>query len=173
MRGPFAPLPSARELRRMKKRDESRGIKPRSDRHEIINPVTEAVIRVRIESDIQRLRTDAGLQVFMGDDAARIASMAGRLVYIVSFAAGLHNLGNTPEASILAGTANALADIANTPEELDRQRGAVIAGLSAIDRLMPKLHTLSLAAGAMELDRLVNNTKGMGPKEVRQAMGME
>ena len=173
MRGPFAPLPSARELRRMKKRDESRGIKPRSDRHEIINPVTEAVIRVRIESDIQRLRTDAGLQVFMGDDAARIASMAGRLVYIVSFAAGLHNLGNTPEASILAGTANALADIANTPEELDRQRGAVIAGLSAIDRLMPKLHTLSLASGAMELDRLVNNTEGMGPKEVRQAPGME
>lgn len=172
MRGPFAPLPSARELRRMKKRDESRGIKPRSDRHEIINPVTEAVIRVRIESDIQRLRTDAGLQVFMGDDAARIASMAGRLVYIVSFAAGLHNLGNTPEASILAGTANALADIANTPEELDRQRGAVIAGLSAIDRLMPKLHTLSLAAGAMELDRLVNNTEGMGAKEVRQALGM-
>lgn len=173
MRGPFAPPPSARELRRMKKRAESRGIKPRSDRHEIINPVTEAVIRVRIESDIQRLRTDAGLQVFMGDDAARIASMAGRLVYIVSFAAGLHNLGNTPEASILAGTANALADIANTPEELDRQRGAVIAGLSAIDRLMPKLHTLSLAAGAMELDRLVNKTEGMGPKEVRQALGME
>lgn len=157
----------------MKKRDESRGIKPRSDRHEIINPVAEAVIRVRIEADIQRLRTDAGLQAFMGDDAARIASMAGRLVYIVSFAAGLHNLGNTPEASILAGTANALADIANTPEELDRQRGAVIAGLSAIDRLMPKLHTLSLAAGAMEMDRLVNNTEGMGPKEVRQALGME
>lgn len=157
----------------MKKRYESRGIKPRSDRHEIINPVTEAVIRVRIEADIQRLRTDAGLQVFMGDDAARIASMAGRLVYIVSFAAGLHNLGNTPEASILAGTANALADIANTPEELDRQRGAVIAGLSAIDRLMPKLHTLSLAAGSLDLDRLVNNTEGMGPKEVRQPLGME
>lgn len=142
-------------------------------RHEVINPVTEAVIRSRIEAQVQRLRTDAGLQAFMGDDATRIASMAGRLVYIVSFAAGLHNLGNTPEASILAGTANALADIANTPEELDRQRGAVIAGLSAIDRLMPKLDTLSLAAGAMELDRLVNNTEGMGPKEVRQALGME
>lgn len=90
-----------------------------------------------------------------------------------TLSAGLHNLGDTPEASILAGTANALADIANTPEELDRQRGAVIAGLSAIGRLMPRLHTLSLAAGAMELDRLVNNTEGMGPKEVRQALGME
>lgn len=173
MRGPFASPPSARELRRMKKRDESRGIKPRSDRHEIINPVTEAVIRVRIEEDIQRLRTDAGLQVFMGDDAARIASMAGRLVYIVSFAAGLHNLGNTPEASILAGTANALADIANTPEELDRQRGAVIAGLGAIDRLMPKLHTLSLAAGSMELDNLLNSANGMGTADVRRALGMQ
>ena len=132
MRGPFASPPSARELRRLQKRYESRGIKPRSDRHEVINPVTEAVIRVRIEEDIQRLRTDAGLQAFMGDDAARIASMAGRLVYIVSFAAGLHNLGDTPEARILAGTANALADIAETPAELERQRGAVIAGLQAM-----------------------------------------
>ena len=173
MRGPFASPPSARELRRLQKRYESRGIKPRSDRHEVINPVTEAVIRVRIEEDIQRLRTDAGVQAFMGDDAARIASMAGRLVYIVCHAAGVRGLGETPEARILAGTANALADIAETPAELERQRGAVIAGLSAIDRLMPKLDTLSLAAGAMELDRLVNNTEGMGPKEVRQALGME
>lgn len=141
-------------------------------RHEVINPVTEAVIRSRIESDIQRLRTDTGLQAYMGDDAARVANMAERLIYIVCHAAGVHGLGETPEARILAGTANALADIANTPEELDRQRGAVIAGISAIDRLMPKLHTLSLAAGAMELDRLVNNTEGMGPKEVRQALGM-
>ena len=116
--------------------------------------MTEAVIRVCIESDIQRLRTDAGLQVFMGDDATRIASMAGRLVYIVSFAAGLHNLWNTPEASILAGTANALADIANTPEELDRQRGAVIAGLSAIDRLMPSLDHWDMRTGRNHARRL-------------------
>ena len=143
------------------------------NRHEVINPVTEAVIRSRIEADIQRLRTDTGLQAYMGDDAARVANMAGRLVYIVCHAAGVHGLGETPEARILAGTANALADIAGTPAELERQRGAVIAGISAIDRLMPKLHTLSLAAGAMELDRLVNNTEGMGPKEVRQALGME
>ena len=173
MRGPFASPPSARELRRLQKRYESRGIEPRSDRLEVFNPVTEAVIPLRIEEDIQRLRTDAGLQAFMGDDAARIASMAGRLVYIVSFAAGLHNLGNTPEASILAGTANALADIAETPAELDRQRGAVIAGLQAIDRLMPKLHTLSLAAGAMELDNLLHTANGMGTADVRKALGMQ
>ena len=142
-------------------------------RHEVINPVTEAVIRSRIEADIQRLRTAVGLQAYIGEDAARVANMAGRLVYIVCHAAVVHGLGETPEARILAGTANALADIAETPAELERQRGAVIAGLQAIDRLMPKLHTFSLAAGSMELDRLVNNTEGMGPKEVRQALGME
>ena len=76
-------------------------------RHEVINPVTEAVIRSRIEADIQRLRTAVGLQAYIGEDAAMVANMAGRLVYIVCHAAGVHGLGETPEARILAGTANA------------------------------------------------------------------
>ena len=92
------------------------------NRHEVINPVTEAVIRSRIEADIQRLRTDTGLQAYIGEDAARVANMAGRLVYIVCHAAGVHGLSETPEARILAGTANALGDIAETPAELERQR---------------------------------------------------
>ena len=142
-------------------------------RHEVINPVTEAVVRQRIEAQVQRLRTDTGLQAYMGDDAARIANMAGRLVYIVCHAAGLHGLGDTPEARILAGTANALADIAETPAELERQRGAVIAGLQAIDRLMPRLHTFSLAAGSMELDNLLNTANGMGTADVRRALGIQ
>ena len=142
-------------------------------RHEACNPVTEAVVRHRIEGDIQRLRTEAGLQTYMGGDAARIANMAGRLVYVVCHAAGHHGLGETPEARILAGTANALADIAETPAELERQRGAVIAGLQAIDRLMPKLHTFSLAAGSMELDNLLHSANGMGTADVRRALGMQ
>ena len=142
-------------------------------RHEVINPVTEAVIRSRIEEDIQRLRTAVGLQAYIGEDAAMVANMAGRLVYIVCHAAGVHGLGETPEARILAGTANALADIAETPAELERQRGAVIAGLQAIDRLMPKLHTFSLAAGAMELDNLLTTASGMGTADVRRALGMQ
>lgn len=141
-------------------------------RHEVINPVTEVVIRSRIEEDIQRLRTAVGLQAYIGEDAAMVANLAGRLVYIVCHAAGVHGLGETPEARILAGTANALADIAETPAELERQRGAVIAGLQAIDRLMPKLHTFSLAAGSMELDNLLHSASGMCTAAVRRALGM-
>lgn len=139
-------------------------------RHEVINPVTEAVIRSRIVEDIQRLRTAVGLQAYIGEDAAMVANMAGRLVYIVCHAAGVHGLGDTPEVRILLGTANALGDIAETPAELERQRGAVIAGLQVIDRLMPKLHTFSLAAGSMELDNLLHTANGM---DVRRALGMQ
>ena len=167
-------MPSAREIRRREKRNVKRLQKDAREhqRHKHINPVKEALIRQSIEGDIQRLRTDTGLQAYMGDDAARVANMAGRLVYIVCHAAGVHGLGETPEARILAGTANALADIAETPAELERQRGAVIAGLQAIDRLMPKLHTFSLAAGSMELDNLLHTTSGMGTADVRRALGM-
>lgn len=140
-------------------------------RHEVINPVTEAVIRSRIEEDIQRLRTAVGLQAYIGEDAAMVANMAGRLVYIVCHAAGVHGLGETPEARILAGTANALADLAQDPDSIEAQRGAIVSGLAAIDRLMPSLHPLSMAAGALELDQLLVQTGSMGTNDVRNALG--
>lgn len=141
-------------------------------RHEACNPVTEAVVRWRIEGDIQRLRTEAGLQTYIGGDAARIANMAGRLVYVVCHAAGHHGLGESPEARILAGTANALAELAESPASLEAQRGAVISGLAAIDRLMPELSTWALAAGALQLDQLLASTAGMGTADIRRALGM-
>lgn len=76
--------------------------------NEVLNPVKEAVIRKQIDEQITSLRTDAGLQAYIGDDARRIASTAGRLVCIVLYAAQLHGLEETPEARILAGTANAV-----------------------------------------------------------------
>ena len=139
-------------------------------RHEAYNPVTEAVVRRRIEGDIQRLRTEAGLQTYIGGGAARIANTAGRLVYVVFHAAGHHGLGETPEARILAGTANALAELAESPASLERQRGAIISGLAAIDRLMPELSTWALAAGALQLDQLLASTQGMGTADVRRAL---
>ena len=139
-------------------------------RHEACNPVTEAVVRQRIEGDIQRLRTEAGLQTYMGGDAARIANMAGRLVYVVCHAAGHHGLGEAPEARVLAGTANALADLAESPASLERQRGAVISGLAAIDRLMPELSTWALAAGALQLDQPLASTQGMGTADIKRAL---
>ena len=143
------------------------------ERHLHVNPDKEALIVAGIREDVERLRTRAALHAYTGANAQALANLAGRLVYIACHAAGVHGLGETPEARILAGTANALADIAETPAELERQRGAVIAGLQAIDRLMPKLHTFSLAAGSLELDNLLTTASGMGTADVRRALGMQ
>ena len=166
-------MASGRELRRAKARRQKRGQKEARGAGYIGGPVAEAFERQSIERKIERLRTGSAIHAYTGANAAMVANLAGRLVYIVCHAAGLHGLGETPEASILVGTANALADIAETPAELERQRGAVIAGLQAIDRLMPKLHTFSLAAGSMELDNLLRTANGMGTSDVQRALGMQ
>ena len=143
------------------------------ERHQHVNPVKEAYIVAGIRNDVERLRTGAALHAYTGVNAQALANLAGRLVYVTCHAARLHGLGETPEARILAGTANALADLAQDPKSIEAQRGAIVSGLAAIDRLMPKLHTFSLAAGSMELDNLLNTARGMGTADVRRALGMQ
>ena len=63
-----------------------------------------------------------------------------------------------------------LEQLAERPASMEAQRGAVISGLSAIDRLMPELSTWALAAGALQLDQLLASTAGMGTADVRRAL---
>lgn len=121
----------------------------------VTNPIAQAVARKRVEAELRALRTRAGIQAYMGGDAALLAHECGRLVYVVAHAANLHGLQNTPEARILAGTANALGDVVERPGCLDAQRGAILSGLDACERLLPKLNTWSLAAGALALGDLL------------------
>lgn len=143
------------------------------NRHQTVNPVTESVIKAKIDADISRLRTACGLQIFAGESAAKTCDLAGRVIYITCHAAKQHGLEHTPEARIMAGAANALGELAESPAQLDRQRGAISSGLDAAERLLPKLNTWSLAAGALELDQLLNSTRGMGTSDVRAALGWD
>lgn len=140
-------------------------------RHKSVNPVVEAVLRQNIEGDIDRLRTGAQLHAFIGEDAPALANLAGRLIYIMCHAARLHGIEDTPDARILVDTANALGDLALDSQSIDRQRGAIVSGLAAIDRLMPLVATLSLAAGALELDALLQSGAGLGTDDVQRALG--
>ena len=133
------------------------------------NRIAHALARARIMDEVRSLRTRAGIHAHIGNDAAQLADAMGRLVYTVAHAAGLHSLGDTPEARILMGTANALADVAATPAALDHQRAAITSGLAAIERLLPQLHEFSLAAGALELDALLQRGH-MGTASVERAL---
>ena len=117
------------------------------------------------------LRTRAGLQAHLSDDTIRMADACGRLVYVVAHAARQHNLQDTPEARILAGTANALADIVAAPGSLEQHRASVLSGLSACERLLPQLHTWALALGAQELDGILG-TRDFTTGDVRAALGV-
>lgn len=137
-----------------------------------INPVTMALVRKQIASDIDSLRTAAGLHAYIGEDAATVTNLLGRVVYIVCYAAGIHQLGETPEARILAGTANALGDLADSSTSLEAQRDTLTAGLAAVDRLMPRLSVAALAAGALQLDHLL--TQGhVGTGDVNRALARQ
>lgn len=116
------------------------------------NRIAHALVRARIMDEVRQMHTRAGIHAYAGDDAAQVADAMGRLVFTVAHATGMHGLGDTPEARILLGTANALGDVAATPAALKQQRGAITSGLAAIERLLPLLSESTLAAGALELE---------------------
>jgi hypothetical protein len=141
------------------------------ERHKSVNPVKEAVMLTLINTDIERLRTGVDLQAWAGSNAPALVNLCGRLIYVVCHAARHHGLGESADARILASTANALADLAKRPTSLEQQRASIQGGLLAIDRMLPHLNTWSLAAGALELDGLLQRTEGMGTADVHKALG--
>lgn len=106
-------------------------------------------VRERIDTILQRLRTDTELHARLGGDDHRIFGLAGQLFSITYYAAVQHQLAQTPDAQALRAAFEDL--LGADPDDL---RSAVLRGLQALDGLRPKLHTWSLAAGALELDAL-------------------
>jgi hypothetical protein len=134
------------------------------------NKIAEAVLLTKIRADIDALRTQAELHAFIGGNCPELINKVGRLVYIVCFAAGEHAMGEWPEARILAGTANALAELHEQHASLERQRATLIAGLAAAERLMPELSTRALMYGSLQLDAMLASSAGMGTSDVRAAL---
>ena len=116
------------------------------------NPVIQATMRKQIMEECTALRTSAGLHAHIGSNAQSLADAAGRLIYIVCHAARAHELHDSPEARILAGTANALGDLVEIPERLDAMRSTIISGLNACERLIPKLNSWNLMGGVLNLE---------------------
>lgn len=136
------------------------------------NRIAQALVRARIMDEVLQLRTRASIHAYTGNDVNHMAEAMGRLVFTVAHAAGLHGLGDTPEARILLGTANALGDVAATPAMLEQQRGAIISGLATIERMLPRLSESALAAGALELQYLLQRGD-LGTARVERALRPE
>lgn len=135
-----------------------------------LSPVAKALVKRDIMATIAKLRTDMGLQAYMGQDVNNIAQSAGRLFFIVAHAADAAGYGNTPDGSIILGAASALGDVVETPERLEQQRGAITSGLAAVDRLLPKLTAWQLADGAFAFERLLKDTAELRTTDLQKLL---
>lgn len=142
----------------MKKRNKA--YKPKAPRP---SPIEVAFVKREVIETVARLRASMGIHAFMGNDVSRICGSAGRLFFIVAHAANAKGYGNSQEGNIIAGAASALGDIAEIPERLEQQRGAIISGLSAVDRLLP----LSLRNGVNAFADLLEATNELRTEDVR------
>lgn len=138
-------------------------------RHRFAHPVAKSCTSDFIQKEISSLRAAASFHAFFGDNAPAVVEQAGRLAYVVAYAAGLERIGHTPDARILAGAASALGDLSEHPGDLERVRASICNGLDAIDRIRPELHSYSLAAGAINLDTILQE-RGLMVSDVRKAL---
>ncbi len=134
------------------------------------HPVTTEILRARIAHDVAALLRGASLHAWTGQHAANTTNLAGRIVYIVAHACGMAGIHEGADTSILRGAANALADLAAHPEQLEQHRPAIQSGLAACTRLLPALTEMQLAQGAQTLDHLLQRTEGMSTGDVERAL---
>jgi len=131
----------------------------RKPRDKADNPVAMAVFKTRIMKDVAALKTMAELQTEWGGDAHKVIEEFGRLAFMCHHAAGLHGLQETPEYRMIRASAGALLELRKRPETLEQVRPTLSATMAAIDRLLPKLTPIALAAGALEFDNLLHEAQ--------------
>lgn len=175
---PFEARPmTAREARRLTARAEriaarherqARGKKPQHT----IGPVHRATVRQRLEREITEAMVNAGLHGHIGQDARALADSYGRIVWLVCHAAHALGIGDAPEVRVLIGSAHALGDIVAMPASLEQHRPAIISGLHAAQRLMPRLDVWSVADAWLELDKLLAREGVLSTQDIEAACGM-
>lgn len=99
----------------------------------------------------------AQIHALIGGDPDKLASAAGRVIYVILGAAILDGLSaDMPDLRIVRGAAGALYDLSGAECVADDLRGAVVSGLAACSRLFETLSSKHLAISACDLEIALN-----------------
>lgn len=132
------------------------------------NPVGSAILKQQITRDVQRLKMEAELQAVWSGNVAKLVTEAGSLLFITSYAAGECGIDpEEPDMRIMRGMASALADIAQHPVSLEQNRAAIVSGIAAIERTLPRVNVWALGIGALKLDECMTST-GFGTQKIAE-----
>lgn len=117
------------------------------------HPLKRGAILQQLKQDMEAIRTAAELQVWGSDHAAQMVNNLGRLFWIVDHAATRCRLPpETPELRVIAGAANALADLGRRQQDIEHHRPSLLSGVLAVERLWPRLNPYALGIAAMDFD---------------------
>lgn len=132
------------------------------------NPVGSAILKQQIARDVQRLKMEAELQAVWSVNVKKLVQEAGSLLFITSYAAGECGIDpDEPDMRIMRGMASALADIGEHPASLENNRPAIVSGIAAIDRTIPRVSVWALGLGALKLDECMA-AAGFGTQKIAE-----
>ena len=118
----------------------------------LMNAARQKVL-ASVKKDIECLKTTAGLHVWTGNDAILTVHFSMRLFFIALGAAMLSDISaDDLDVRILRSSVNAASDLRDTPAALESHRAAIKAGLTSIDRLLPRCSDYSVAQAAINLE---------------------
>lgn len=143
--------------------------KPRRDKL-YSNPIAQAVVRKQVMEALQRIKTGAELQAYAGGRVAEMVSDACMLLYSVAFACDFARIkADSPDARIMRGMANALADLAAHPNQIEIHRPSIQSGLAAIERVLPSLEPMAIGVGMVACKELIAGP-GIGAQDIHDLL---
>lgn len=138
------------------------------------HPIGAAILKKKVEQQIRAMQTDAMLHILIGANDAALINEAGRLAYIAAEATRLsREPEDSPDMKIVAGMANALADLAARSGPPELHRLAIQSGLLAIERLLPRCNVWSIAKAHLQVEEILASAEGLTifhitkPKEIQ------
>ena len=163
-----------REARRAAAKAARRQHTTRRPRREcdMLGPVGIAAMEATIAQNIAKLKRNAGLVTWIGEDTEDLLNCLGNLVFITISAIG-RGCGNpaSSDVAIIMGMAESLGDIQAQPWRLESLRPSLQSGMLALQRAIEGIQPFELAIGSVQLDRLVQSGRGMGTDDLRRALG--
>jgi hypothetical protein len=134
------------------------------------NPIAQSVVRANVRQSLERIKTDSELQAYAGANVGQMVSDACMLLYSVAWAHKVKGLDNqSPDARIMRGMANALADLAQHPNQIEIHRPAVQAGIMAIERVLPDLEPLAIGVGMVDCKNLISS-RGITAEDIHSML---
>lgn len=123
-----------------------------------LTPVERAVAKQKWASTT----LNAHLQALMGDNYHKVVDAVATLTFIIGVAADIDRIPrDNPDLRMVEGAARTTLDVAVAESITPLQRGAMEAGLLAIERLKPRLTDHALMEASVQLTVLMRVKGGV------------